>query len=445
MRCGPDGETMNDEFLHQLRVQPSASFAAKLKVKLDTQSTIAAAKRRAVKWYALCTFLLGTTAVAVMVPSVRTAVVSWLHGRSDVTVVDASAPPATVVSSSTGEVRHAAIVEPASFSADARPASSVGGEQISVAPIESGTADLRGQQAQQQGAGPTLLPDSRRVVHLAVSSTAKGAADKMVAAFESAYGYEVRQRTDAQPACSRWPLPDVFVTFGRMNAYEETSCRKVGVSFITTPIAYDAYVAIVNRENTWAQSLTLDDLRALAQPRTFPNPIATWDQIRAEWPSLPINVVGLRSTMGNVGGTFVSVRSASPLPFVIDTDDEGIVKMIDASYGGLGFMSFATYIKQLEKASGALPVKVLAVVSDSNEAVLPSADTVQSGRYDTLSRPVLLHVNSRSLQRIEVASFGTHMVEAMPNQLGDLGYTGIDKLTMDTAARKFRALSSRSR
>jgi hypothetical protein len=446
MRCGRDGETMNDEFLYQLRVQPSASFAAKLKVRLDLQTTIAEAKRRAVKWYVLCGLLLGTAAVALIAPSVRTAIVSSMHWRSDeVAAVSNTAPwsaPAPLPSSS-GEITPRASFDQADLKTDARPSQSLAGEQAGVA---SQGIDSRAASTRLQNSASPAVPDVRRVVHIAIASDAKDAADKMIVAFEAAYGYEAQRKLDAQPACSRWPMPDGLVTLGRIREYEDTLCRKAGVTFITTPVAYDAYVAIVNRENTWAQSLTIDDLRTLADPPNFPNALATWNQVRPEWPSLPINVFGLDSTRMKANAEmFAPVRSAKALPLVIGKDDADIVKTIDATYGGLGFMRFATYIEQLEQARGALPVRALPIVSESNEVVPPSNETVQSGRYDTLSRPLLLHVNSRSLHRIEVVHFGTHTVEAMPQQLSELGYTGIDKLTMDAAARKLRGLASRPR
>jgi hypothetical protein len=424
---------MNDEFLYQLRVQPPVSFAAKLKLRLDIQSADAKARRLAFKWYVLMGIVLGTSAMALMIPSVRTAIASLFSSTADPVTVTEMLPTIEVGSAGAAENQRTL----------AAPLSRLSDDQIASAADHSGHIAAEAK-PRHQDAAPTSVHGPHRVVHVAMAQSAKDVADKMIASYEKTYGFEVRRKPDSEHACLRWPQPDVFVTLGQLDEGEGYVCQKAGVQFIEMPIAYEAYVAVANRENTWVESLTMDDLRTFGDRSSFdPNPLATWNQLRSNWPSLPISIVGLDSIHRSYGEKFVPARSVRGLPFNIGKSDSDVVATIESTYGGLGFMTFSTYRKQLEAGRGYFPVKVIAIVNELGDAILPSQESIQSGRYDTLSRPLLLHVSSRGLHRREVVLFGTHAVEGVSQQLGDFGFEGIDRRAMDTAARKLRAAGLR--
>jgi phosphate transport system substrate-binding protein len=266
--------------------------------------------------------------------------------------------------------------------------------------------------------------------------------DGVFESFRKTYGYQVRNRDMAygHPVCTRWAAPDAVVTLGRMSDASRTECSQMGARFIEVPLAYEAYVAVVHRDNTWADAMTFEELVAAAERMPF-DPLTTWNQLRSTWPSLPITLFGVDSSERSSSGKFAPSREARGLPIRIKRDDAGVPRAVEATYGGLGFMSFATYVSQkraAEKVGSDVPVKVLAIVNAEGTAVSPSQQTIQDGRYDTLSRPLLLYLNVDRLAYPWVSLFGTHTVDVASQRVGETGFTALDKFTVDMAVRKIR-------
>ena len=76
-----------------------------------------------------------------------------------------------------------------------------------------------------------------------------------------------------------------------------------------------------------------------------------------------------------------------------------IVNAVSGTKGGLGYLGLSYY----EQNAG----KLRAVsIDDGDGCVTPSADTVQSGEYTPLSRPLFIYVNRDRLEeKLEVDAF----------------------------------------
>jgi phosphate transport system substrate-binding protein len=68
-----------------------------------------------------------------------------------------------------------------------------------------------------------------------------------------------------------------------------------------------------------------------------------------------------------------------------------IVQGLSGDPNALGYLPYA-YVAENEGA-----LKVLAVDGGNGECVLPNEETVQSGTYQPLSRPLFIYVNAKSL------------------------------------------------
>src|SRR6266446_10462735 len=64
---------------------------------------------------------------------------------------------------------------------------------------------------------------------------------------------------------------------------EIAACGKADVQFIELPLAFDAVTVVVNPKNSFVQSLTLDELRAMWE-ETAQGKITRWNQINARFP-----------------------------------------------------------------------------------------------------------------------------------------------------------------
>jgi len=85
----------------------------------------------------------------------------------------------------------------------------------------------------------------------------------------------------------------------------------------------------------------------------------------------------------------------------------------------LGYFGFAYF----QENQGQL--KAIGVDNGAG-CVQPSTETVKSGQYAPLSRPLFIYVNRAALQRPEVAAFARYYLEKAPSLVTEVGYVPLD-------------------
>lgn len=113
------------------------------------------------------------------------------------------------------------------------------------------------------------------------------------------------------------------ITYDEMEA-----CTAKGISYVEVPIAYDGISVVVNRQNTWAECLTIDVLRLIWQPASANN-ITEWRQVIGSWTAEPLVLFG----PGKDSGTFdyfteavVGIPGASCPDYTASEDDEVLAR-----------------------------------------------------------------------------------------------------------------------
>lgn len=194
---------------------------------------------------------------------------------------------------------------------------------------------------------------------------------------------------------------------------EMKACRDNGIRYYELPVAYDAMTIVVSRHNSWADSVTVAELKRIWEPQAQ-GKIAKWNQIRPTWPDAPLKLFGA----GSDSGTFdyfteavVGKAKASRGDYTASEDDNTLVQGVANDKYALGYIPFAYY----EPNSA----KLKAVAVDAGRGpVPPSRQTLESGRYQPLSRPIFIYVNKRSAERTEVQQFVefylSHAAELVP-------------------------------
>jgi len=173
-----------------------------------------------------------------------------------------------------------------------------------------------------------------------------------------------------------------------------------GVEYIELPIAYDALTVVINPKNTWAATMTVDDLKKIWSPDAQ-GKITKWNQVRAEWPDAPLKLYGA----GSDSGTFdyfteavVGKAKSSRGDYTASEDDNVLVQGVTQDPNALGYFGYAYYAENTGKLK--------AVSVDGGKGpVSPSETTVKDGTYSPLSRPIFIYVNKISLARPEVKQF----------------------------------------
>ena len=183
---------------------------------------------------------------------------------------------------------------------------------------------------------------------------------------------------------------------------EIEDCKAAGIQFIEMPVAYDALTVVVNPKNTWAKTMTVEQLKAIWEPAAQ-GKITNWKQVNPEWPDRPLKLYG----PGADSGTFdyfteavVGKAKSSRGDYTASEDDNVLVQGISRDVNAIGYFGYAYYAENTSKLK-ALPV----LEKEGKAAVMPSEKTVLDGSYQPLSRPIFIYVNAKSLEKPEVKEF----------------------------------------
>ncbi|HSM36488.1 MAG TPA: PstS family phosphate ABC transporter substrate-binding protein [Longimicrobiales bacterium] len=197
---------------------------------------------------------------------------------------------------------------------------------------------------------------------------------------------------------------------------EETeACASVGVEAHEFAVAFDGLSVVVNPDNDWASCLTVAELRSIWEPGST---ISNWSQVRGGFPDVPLVLYG----PGTDSGTFDyfteainGEEDASRSDYTASEDDNVLVQGVAGDRGGLGYFGYAYYEENTDR------MKVVGVDNGSG-CVTPSPETVNSGEYAPLSRPVFIYVSSTAMERPAVVDFVRYYMENAPALVREVGY-----------------------
>ena len=180
---------------------------------------------------------------------------------------------------------------------------------------------------------------------------------------------------------------------------ERAACERKRIRLIELHVANDGLSVVVSRENDWAECLTVDQLKQIWEPGSD---VDSWKDVDGSFPDEELSLAG----PGTDSGTFdyftdaiVGEEGASRTDYTATEDDNVIVSAVAGERGGLGYLGLSYYEQNL--------TRLRAVPIDGGEGcVSPSAETVQSGEYKPLSRPLYVYVNRNRLEeKLEVDAF----------------------------------------
>jgi phosphate transport system substrate-binding protein len=199
---------------------------------------------------------------------------------------------------------------------------------------------------------------------------------------------------------------------------EAEAARANGIDFMEIPVAFDGLSVIVNKENTWVDYLTIDELNMIWAPGSA---VDSWNDVRLEWPDQPLRLYG----PGTDSGTFdyftevVNGESGASRPdYTASEDDNVLVQGISGDVNSLGFFGFAYYVAN-ESILKLVPI-------DGGEGpVSPSATTINDGSYSPLSRPIFIYLSQPSAQRPEVRAFVEFYLDQAPVLAAEVGYVAM--------------------
>jgi phosphate transport system substrate-binding protein len=186
-----------------------------------------------------------------------------------------------------------------------------------------------------------------------------------------------------------------------MRNTEAAACKTNNVgSWRAFTVANDALTVVVNQQNTWAQCLSIPELKKIWEPGSK---VDNWRDVRAGFPDVPIKLFG----PGTDSGTFeyfteaVNGRArASRTDYQASEDDNVLVQGVSGERGGMGYFGYSYYTENRNRLNA---VQVRNPKSDT--CVAPAVNTVHSNAYKPLSRPLFIYAKGSSFKRREVQAF----------------------------------------
>jgi phosphate transport system substrate-binding protein len=205
---------------------------------------------------------------------------------------------------------------------------------------------------------------------------------------------------------------------------EIEACAAAGIEYIEVPVAYDGIAVVTNPKNTWAASITVDELRRLWEPAAQ-NTIMRWNQIRPSWPDREIHLFGAGVDSGTYDyftEAIVGEEGASRGDFTSSEDDNVLVQGVASDELALGFMGLAYYEQNQSR------LKLIGVDDGKDDngsgPIRAAAESVQDGTYQPLSRPLFIYVARASADRPEVEQF-VEFYFSNPELMREVGYIAL--------------------
>jgi phosphate transport system substrate-binding protein len=205
---------------------------------------------------------------------------------------------------------------------------------------------------------------------------------------------------------------------------ESKTCSDKGVSYIAFTVANDGISIVVNKQNTWAKCLTVEQLHKMWEPGSKVD----------NWRDVDLKLFG----PGTDSGTFdfftekINGKArASRSDYFPSENDNVIVKGVSGERGGLGYFGLSYYVENKGRLN-------LVKVNAGRGCVAPNIKTVQSKRYKPLSRPLFIYVKRTSFRRPEVHAFIGYILKNERAIARKARFVSLTNAQLELARDKFR-------
>jgi phosphate transport system substrate-binding protein len=170
---------------------------------------------------------------------------------------------------------------------------------------------------------------------------------------------------------------------------EVDALKAANIEFIEVPIAYDGVSIVVNPANSFATSLTVEELKKAWSPDST---VKLWSDIRAGFPADKITFYGPTDNHGTYEYFTEAInkkKNAIRSEYQANQEYPAIITAVAGDKGGIGYIGYSYYAENKDK------VKLVGVDAGKG-AVLPEEKTIADGTYTPLSRPLFLYVSKKA-------------------------------------------------
>lgn len=210
---------------------------------------------------------------------------------------------------------------------------------------------------------------------------------------------------------------------------EIAALEEAGIEYTELLLAYDGLSVVVSQENDWIEDLTVEDLKKLwVEDGTTKK----WSDINPEWPDEEV----VFYAPGTASGTYdyfneVILEDEDIVSTAtLSEDDNTLVQGIQADPNAIGFFGYAYFVANQDT------LKVVAI-----DGVEPNDETIASGEYSPLSRPLFTYVKNSAMSENEAAyDFMRYTVENAGDMAEAVGYVALPEEEYEKGLADLEAL-----
>jgi phosphate transport system substrate-binding protein len=203
---------------------------------------------------------------------------------------------------------------------------------------------------------------------------------------------------------------------------EAELCKENNIEYMQLQVAFDGLSVIVSPQNDFVDYLTVEELNAMFMPGST---VKTWKDVRDTWPDEEIKFFSPGADSGTfdyftetINGEAQASRNDDQVSF--SEDDNTLVQGVSGNKYAIGYFGYAYYAENKDA------LKVVPIDNGSGP-VTPSEETINDESYAPLTRPIFEYVSVSSLERPEVKSFVTFLLENAGDFALDVGYVNLSE------------------
>jgi phosphate transport system substrate-binding protein len=186
-----------------------------------------------------------------------------------------------------------------------------------------------------------------------------------------------------------------------MRQSEAKSCKDNSIgSWRGFHVANDALTVVVNRQNTWANCLSVDELKKIWDQGSK---VDNWKDVRDGFPDVPLKLFGAGTDSGTFDYFTLAINGRekrSRSDYQATEDDNVTVQGVSGERGAMGYFGYSYFVENSSR------LKALQIRNPkTGQCVAPGIATVHNATYKPLSRPLFIYAKGSSFKRTEVQAF----------------------------------------
>lgn len=210
---------------------------------------------------------------------------------------------------------------------------------------------------------------------------------------------------------------------------EAASLKEAGIDYTEFQLAFDGLSVVVSQENDWVEDLTVEDLKKLwVEDGTTKK----WSDINPEWPDEEVVFYAPGTDSGTYDYFNEVILEDEDLvsSATLSEDDNTLVQGIQADPNAIGFFGYAYYVANQDT------LKVVTI-----DGIEPTNETIESGEYSPLSRPLFTYASNKALAENEAAyNFMKYTLENAGAMAEAVGYVALPQEDYDKGLADLEAL-----